>query len=423
MTQLPGKLNVRWIMLIYLFFATVLLYLDRSALGIMAPFLQKEIGWSEQQYGNINTAFMIGYAICFLIMGAFVDKVGTKTGYAISMGLWSLAQAATVLAKTWVGFAISRTGLSIGQSGNFPVANKVLAEWFPKKERALAVGLFNGGANMGTLLSPLVIPVIVSAFNNNWRAAFLWTLPLSGIWILTWLFFYSKPENHSMVKKEELDYINSDNEGINQEKIKWSVLLKSKEVWGICIGKFLADPIWWFYLFWGAKFLNGKFGLNLKEIGLPFFTIYLASWGGGIFLGWLSSKFLKAGWSLNKGRKMGFLICAVFALPVMLVPHLNNMWLAVTLIALAAGGHCGWSANIFSLMSDIFPRRATASVTGIGGFAGAVGGALIAQLVGGLLQNAGMDGYVLPFFIASIGYLIALTLIHILIPDIKPLNI
>ena len=185
----------------------------------------------------------------------------------------------------------------------------------------------------------------------------------------------------------------------------------------------MTDPIWWFYLFWGAKFLNGKFGLNLQEIGLPFFTIYLISWMGGIFIGWLSSKFLKMGWSLNKGRKLGFLVCAIFALPVMLVPHIDNMWFAVALIAIAAGGHCGWSANIFSLMSDIFPRKVTASITGIGGFAGAVGGALIAQLVGGLLQNLGMEGYVIPFLIASVGYFIALAIMHILIPKIKPLNL
>jgi MFS transporter, ACS family, hexuronate transporter len=415
--------SIRWIILIFLFFATVLLYLDRSALGIMAPFLQKDIGWTEQQYGNINTAFMIGYAICFLIMGAFVDKIGTRAGYAISVGLWAVAQASAALAKTWIGFAFSRIGLSVGQSGNFPVANKALAEWFPKKERAFAVGLFNGGSNVGTMASPLVIPVVISAFNNDWRAAFLWTLPISGIWIIMWLFFYRKPESHKLVSKKELDYINSDSEEETVERIKWSVLLRTREVWGICVGKFVADPIWWFYLFWGAKFLNGKFGLNLKEIGLPFFSIYLFSWMGGIFIGWLTSKFLKMGWSLNKGRKMGFLVCAIFALPVMLVPHINNMWLAVALIAVAAGGHCGWSANIFSLMSDIFPRKETASVTGIGGFAGALGGALIAQLVGGLLQNLGMEGYVIPFMIASVGYLIALAIMHLLIPKIQPLNL
>jgi MFS transporter, ACS family, hexuronate transporter len=423
MNKTPSHSNVRWIVLFFLFLATVLLYLDRSALGIMAPFLQKEIGWSEQQYGNINTAFMIGYALCFLIMGSFIDKIGSRAGYAISIGLWAVAQASTALAKTWIGFAVARTGLSVGQSGNFPVANKVLAEWFPKKERALAVGLFNGGSNVGTLTSPLVIPVVVSAFGNDWRAAFLWTLPVSGIWILCWLIFYRKPENHKLVSSNELTYINSDTQDQTAGKVRWSVLLNKREVWGICVGKFIADPIWWFYLFWGAKFLNARFGLNLKELGLPFFSIYLISWIGGILIGWLSSTFLKWGWSLNRGRKMGFLVCATFALPVMLVPYLDNMWLAVALIAVAAGGHCGWSANIFSLVSDIFPRKATASVTGIGGFAGAVGGALIAQLVGRLLQNMGTEGYYIPFLIASVGYFIALAIIHLLIPRIKPLNI
>jgi ACS family hexuronate transporter-like MFS transporter len=417
------KSNIRWIVLSFLFLATVLLYLDRSALGIMAPFLQKEIGWSEQQYGNINTAFMIGYALCFLIMGSLIDRIGSRNGYALSVGLWAVAQASTIFAGTWVGFALSRTGLSVGQSGNFPVANKVLAEWFPKKERALAVGLFNGGSNVGTLTSPLVIPVVVSAFSNDWRAAFLWTLPVSAGWIICWLIFYRKPEEHRLVTSLELKYIESDREIQREGKVSWLYLIKKREVWGICVGKFIADPIWWFYLFWGAKFLNSKFGLNLQEIGLPFFTIYLLSWIGGIFIGWLSSSFLKRGWSLNKGRKIGFLVCAAFALPVMLVPHIETMWLAVALIALAAGGHCGWSANIFSLVSDIFPGKATASVTGIGGFAGAVGGALIAQLVGRLLQNRGIDGYSVPFIIASVGYIIALIFIQILIPKIRPLNI
>ncbi|MCE5345876.1 MAG: MFS transporter [Bacteroidales bacterium] len=423
MKTIPVSSNIRWIILLFLFFATTLLYIDRSALGIMAPFLQKDIGWSEQQYGNINTAFMVGYALFFLIMGSVVDKIGTKAGYAISVGLWAIAQASAAFAKSWIGFALSRAGLSVGQSGNFPVANKVLAEWFPKKERALAVGFYNGGANVGTLISPLAIPVIVAAFNNDWRAAFVWTLPISIIWIICWLLFYNKPENNRFTSKGECDYINSDATPEISGKVSWGVLLKTREVWAICIGKFMADPIWWFYLFWGAKFLNSKFGLNLKEIGIPFFLIYLISWLGGIFLGWLSSKFLKMGWSLNKGRKMGFLFCAIFAIPVMFVPHTNNVWIAVALIAVAAGGHCGWSANIFSLMSDIFPKKLTASVTGIGGFAGAAGGALIAQLVGRILQNLGTDGYVIPFFIASVGYFIALGIMHLLIPEIKPLNL
>ncbi len=415
-------MKIRWIVLLFLFLATVILYLDRSALGIMAPFLQKEIGWNEQQYGNINTAFMIGYALCFLVMGRLIDRIGTRAGYSLSVGLWALAQASTALARTWTGFAIARIGLSVGQSGNFPVANKVLAEWFPKKERALAVGLFNGGSNVGTLASPLIIPVVVSAFGNDWRAAFLWTLPLSFIWIICWLIFYRKPENHRFVSKSDLKYIHEDQPVGTAGKVSWSALIRKREVWGICVGKFIADPIWWFYLFWGAKFLNSRFGLNLHEIGLPFFSIYLISWLVGIFIGWLTSLFLKRGWTLNRGRKTGFLVCAIFALPVMLVPYLDSMWLATGLIALAAGGHCGWSANIFSLVSDIFPAKATATVTGIGGFAGAVGGALIAQLVGRLLQNMGPDGYYIPFIIASVGYLIALGIIHLIIPEIKPLK-
>lgn len=417
------KSNIRWVVLLFLFLATTLLYIDRSALGIMAPFLQKEIGWSEQEYGNINTAFMTGYAICFLIMGSFIDRIGSRLGYALSVGLWAFAQASAALARNWIGFALSRTGLSVGQSGNFPVANKVLAEWFPKKERALAVGLFNGGSNAGTLISPLVIPVIVATFENNWRAAFLWTLPLSALWIAGWLVFYRKPGQHRLVNAEELDYINEDKELNTKGKITWSLLIRRREVWAICAGKFIADPIWWFYMFWGAKFLNSKFGLDLKEIGLPFFVIYLLSWAGGIFIGWLSSNFLKRGWTLDKGRKTGLLVCAAFALPVMLVPHTQSMWIAVLLISVAAGGHCGWSANIFSLVSDIFPAKATASVTGIGGFAGAAGGALIAQLVGRLLQNMGTEGYSIPFLIASLGYLTALIIIQLLVPKIKPVNI
>ena len=420
--KFKGK-NRRWYIIIFLFAATTLLYIDRSALGIMAPFLQKDIGWTEQQYGDINTAFMVVYALCFLLMGLIVDKIGTKSGYSLSVGIWSVAQISTALASTWIGFAFARTALAVGQSGNFPVANKVIAEWFPKKERAFAVGLFNGGANVGTILSPLIIPAVVLAYDNDWRAAFLWTFPISMIWIMLWLIFYKNPEKHPLVSKAELQYINSDSDSETQEKISWSQILKTKEIWVIGIGKFFTDPIWWFYLFWGAKFLNGRFGLNLKEIGLPFFTIYLLSWLGGIFLGWLSSKFLKMGWTMNKARKLNFLICALFSVPVMFVPYTNNMWLAVALIAVAAGGHCGWSANIFSLISDIFPRKATATVTGIGGFAGALGGALIAQMVGLLLQNIGMNGYFLPFLIASLGYLFALLLMHLLIPEFKPLKI
>jgi MFS transporter, ACS family, hexuronate transporter len=413
----------RWIILSLLFVATTILYIDRSALGILAPDLQKSIGWSEEQYGIINSVFMMAYAVCFILMGRLIDTIGTRKGYLVSIGIWSIAALGHALARSWVGFAIARFGLAVGQSGNFPSAIKAVAEWFPKKDRALAVGIFNGGSNMGTILSPLIIPLLVLNF-DDWRVGFLWTFPISIIWVLLWLKYFRKPELSPNVSAEELQYINSDSdENENTEKVGWKDILPHRGTWAIAVAKFMADPIWWFYLFWGAKFLNEKFGLNLKEIGLPFFTIYLASWGLGIFLGWFSSKLMKIGFSLNQGRKFGLLACALFAVPVALVPHVENMWLAVSLIALAAGGHCGWSANVFSLMSDIFPKKAVGSVAGFGGFAGAVGGAIVAFSVGKILQNIGVDGYAIPFAVAGCGYLIALLIVHLLVPKIKTINI
>jgi ACS family hexuronate transporter-like MFS transporter len=415
--------SFRWVILSLLFIATTILYIDRSALGILAPHLQDEIGWNEEQYGLINSAFMVAYAVCFLLMGRIIDRIGTKKGYFISILVWSIAAVGHSLARSWIGFAFARFTLAIGQSGNFPSAIKVVAEWFPKKERALAIGIFNGGSNVGTILSPLIIPALVLSF-GSWKAGFLWTFPLSMIWIVLWLKYFRQPADHPRVSASELEHItsDSDNETLS-EKIKWSDILIHRSAWAIAVGKFIADPIWWFYLFWGAKFLNAKYGVNLKDIGLPFFTIYLVSWGIGVFLGWLSSKFLKMGFGINKGRKLGLLACGLFAVPVVLVPHVRSLWISVGLIAIAAGGHCGWSANIFSLMSDIFPKKATASIAGFGGFCGAVGGALGAFTVGKILQNIGTDGYTIPFMVAGIGYLLALLIMHLLVPKIKTIEI
>jgi ACS family hexuronate transporter-like MFS transporter len=417
------KNNYRWFILTLLFFATTILYVDRAALGILAPELQSKIGWNEQQYGLINTAFMVAYAICFLIMGRINDLVGTRKGYLLSIAIWSLATLGHALARSWVGFAVARFTLAVGQSGGFPSAIKAVAEWFPKKERALAVGLFNGGSNMGTLLAPLIIPPIVLAF-DDWRMGFLWSFPISLIWMFVWFRSMKDPSRHKRVSKIELDHILSDSgssEGNN--KIKWSALIPQKGLWVIAVAKFMADPIWWFYLFWGAKFLYSKFGIDLKQIGLPFFAIYLLSWLIGIFLGWLSSRFMKKGFGINKGRKFGLLACGLFALPVVLVPHVSDLSAAVILIALAAGGHCGWSANVFSLMSDLFPKKATGSVAGLGGFAGAVGGALAAFSVGKILQNLGPDAYAIPFAVASIGYLVALGLMHLILPKFEAVEL
>jgi len=413
----------RWVILSFLFIATTILYIDRSALGILAPHLQDEIGWNEEQYGLINSAFMVAYAICFLLMGRIVDRIGTKKGYLISILIWSVAAVGHSLARSWIGFAFARFTLAIGQSGNFPSAIKVVAEWFPKKERALAIGIFNGGSNLGTLLSPLLIPAMVLSF-DSWKAGFLWTFPISMIWIVLWMKYFRQPGVHPKVSASELEHITSDGgDDTGSGKVKWSDILIHRETWAIAVGKFMADPIWWFYLFWGAKFLNAKYGVDLKEIGLPFFTIYLVSWGIGIFLGWLSSRFLKLGLGINKGRKFGLLACSLFAVPVVMVPHTDSLWISVGLIALAAGGHCGWSANIFSLMSDIFPKKATATVAGFGGFSGAVGGALVAFAVGRILQDIGTEGYTIPFAVAGTGYLLALLIMHLLVPRIKTIDI
>lgn len=418
-----GKNNTRWLILGFLFLATTLLYIDRSAFGIMAPFIQEDIGWTEQQYGFINTVFMVGYGLSFLIMGIVIDKVGVKWGYILSMGLWSLAQMGHAFARSWVGFAVARFGLSVGQSGNFPAAIKAVGEWFPQKERAFAIGLFNGGSNAGTIIAPLAIPLWVGIFNDDWRVAFLWTFPISVLWIIFWYFNYKRPGSLQDGLKGGKEHIEESGQGMTKRRPAWRQLLRHRETWAIAVGKFMTDPVWWFYLFWGAKFLHGKYGLNLQEIGLPFFSIYLLSWLGGIFFGWLSSRFLKGGRSLNFGRKMGLFASGIAAVPVILVPHIDNLWASILLIALAAGGHCGWSANIFSLMSDVFPDKATASVAGIGGFAGAAGGALAALGVGQVLQNTGMDGYAVPFAVASVAYLFALLVIHLLVPNIKPVKL
>lgn len=415
----PERTRFRWVILGLLFAATTILYIDRSALGILAPGLQKTIGWSEEQYGIINSVFMIAYAVCFILMGPWIDRLGTRRGYLMSIMIWSVAALGHALARTWVGFAAARFGLAVGQSGNFPSAVKAVAEWFPKKDRSLATGIFNGGANMGTILAPLIIPVLVVNL-RDWRPGFLWTFPLSLVWMLLWLRHFRKPGESPRVSEDELRYINSDSaEEERAGKAGWKDILPRREAWAIAAAKFMADPVWWFYIFWGAKFLNAKFGVSLKDIGPPFFLIYLVSWGLGIFLGWLSSRFMRAGSSLNRGRKLGLLACALFAVPVVLVPHVPKMWGAVGLIALAAGGHCGWSANVFSLMSDIFPRKAVGTVAGFGGFAGGVGGALAALAVGKILQNIGIDGYAIPFAVAGSIYLVALLIVHLLVPKIR----
>jgi len=411
--------SYRWTICSLLFFATTINYIDRQVLGILAPVLQKDIGWNELDYGYIVTAFQAAYAIGLLVFGRIIDKVGTKIGYTISIALWSVAAMGHALVKTVFGFGIARFSLGLGESGNFPAAIKSTAEWFPKKERALATGLFNSGANIGAVVAPLVVPWITLTW--GWQEAFIFTGLLGFIWVVLWLWKYEIPERHKRVSKAELAYINSDPPEEEMVKIPWLKLFRYKQTWAFVIGKFLTDPIWWFYLYWLPKFLNERYNLDLANLGLPLVVIYTMTSVGSIGGGWLSGKFIKRGWSINKGRKVVMLICAILVVPIVFASIVPEWW-AVLLIGLAAAAHQGWSANIFTTASDMFPKKAVASVVGLGGMAGSIGGMLIATTAGFILQITGGQ-YLILFIVCGSTYLVALLIFHALVPRMEPAKI
>src|SRR5215212_11353466 len=408
----------RWIVCTLLLFATTINYIDRQVLGILAPTLQKDIGWNEVQYGYIVTAFQAAYAIGLLVVGRVLDVIGTKLGFAFSIIFWSLAAMAHALVKTPFGFGLARFGLGLGEAGNFPAAIKTVAEWFPKRERAFATGIFNGGSNLGAIIAPAVVPFI--ALTWSWQVAFLLTGAIGFLWLVLWLSVYDPPEKHKRVSAGELAYIRSDAEEAITP-IPWRSIIGVRQTWAFALGKFLTDPVWWFYLYWLAKFLNEKHGVTLSRIGPPLIVIYVIADIGSIGAGWLSSRFIKNGWSVNKARKTAMLICALCVVPVIFAPRVSGLWTAVGIISLAAAAHQGWSANIFTTASDMFPKRAVGSVVGFGGMAGAIGGMLVATGTGYLLQFTG--SYHAVFVIAGIAYLVALGVIHALAPRLEPANV
>lgn len=409
------KGSFRWVICALLFFATTINYIDRQVIGILAPVLQKDIGWNDLQYGYIVTAFQAAYALGLLLFGRFIDKIGTKIGYGISMFVWSLSAMGHALVQTVTGFGIARFLLGLGESGNFPAAIKGTAEWFPKKERALATGLFNSGANVGAVVAPLIVPWLTLTY--GWQAAFLFTGSLGFIVLILWIFIYRLPENHPWVRKEELDYIKSDPVEEKTEKIPWLKLLKYRQTWSFVVAKFLTDPIWWFYLYWIPMFLNEHYGLNLAHLGLPLIVIYSMTSVGSIGGGWLSSRFIKRNWTINKSRKVAMAICAVCVVPIIFASVVSDLWTAVGLIGLAAAAHQGWSANLFTTASDMFPKKAVGSVVGLGGMAGAIGGMFIATAAGIILQLTGH--YLILFIISGTAYLIALAIFHFLVPKME----
>ncbi len=392
--------------------------MDRQVLGVLKSTLQHDLGWNEIDYGNLVFAFQAAYAVGILLMGRLIDRIGTRLGYAVTMIFWSLASMGHAFCGSLMSFLVARSALGLGESAVFPASIKSVAKWFPKKERALATGVFNAGSNLGAMITPLVVPWIT--IHWGWRWAFIIMGALGFVWLILWLLLYRKPEEHPRLSKTELDYIRSDPQP-PMVKISWARLIPHRQTWAFITAKFMTDPIWWFYLFWVPDFLQRKHGLALMQIGVPLVVVYLMSDVGSVGGGWLSSWLIARGSSVNVARKSAMLLCALCVVPMMFVFRLQSTWPAVLLIALAAAAHQGFSANLFTLTSDMFPAEAVASVVGMGGMAGAIGGMLIAKIVGYTLQWTG--SYMIPFLMASLAYLLGLAAIQLLAPRLEPAEI
>jgi len=416
-TALRPAGNVRWIICALLFFATTINYIDRQIIGILKPTLQGELGWSESDYGTIVFWFQAAYAIGLLACGPLIDRIGSRLGYAGAIGVWSLAAMAHALFRTAGGFSVARFALGLGESANFPAAIKSVAEWFPKKERALAAGILNAGANVGAIATPIVVPVL--AIQYGWRAAFIVTGLLGFIWLAVWLYYYRAPADHKSVSAAELAYINSDAPTAEQEvRIPYRKLFRYRGTWAFVTAKFLTDPVWYLFLFWLPDFFAKRHGLDLKTFGPPLIAVYLLADVGSIGGGWLSSALIKRGYSVNAGRKLALLVCALCVTPIIFASSVSSLTAAVAIIGLAAAAHQGWSSNLYTMVSDTFPRRSVASVMGIGGAAGAVGGMIMAKYVGHVLDTVGT--YLPVFLWAGSAYLVALAIVHLLVPRFDP---
>jgi ACS family hexuronate transporter-like MFS transporter len=405
----------RWYICALLFFATVIAYVDRGVLGYMKDTLQHVIGWDNVQYGYILASFKVAYAIGLVGAGWFTDWLGTRKGLAIAIVLWSIAAMSPGAATSVLTFGFAMFFLGIGEAANFPACIKTVAEWFPKGERALATGLFNSGANIGNVVVPLLVPLLVVAF--TWRGAFVAAGATGFVWLAFWLVMYAKPQDHASVSAAELAHIQSD-PGERLERVPWLRLFPCKETWVFAIAKFLSDPIWWFYTFWLPGYLQETFHLNISENRWPVMMAFGLSAIGSVGGGYLSGAMLKSGRSLNVARKSALLICAVAILPVLYAPFSKNLWVVVGLTGLAMAAHQGWSANLFTVASDLFPKAAVASVVGIGGMVGAIGGALFDVFTGHVLKWTG--SYIPVFAVCGSSYFVALIIVHLMTPKYTP---
>lgn len=436
MDNLPKEKVVkkyRWVILSLVFFATTINYLDRQVISLLKDdYLEPLFGWNEKDFSNIVIAFQVTYALGMVGSGFIIDKIGTKLGYGLALSVWSLASIGHAFAKATFGFVIARGVLGFSEAGNFPAAIKTVAEWFPRKERALAVGIFNSGTNVGAILAPLTVPLI--AIEYGWQWAFIITGMIGLIWLLFWWLIYERPEKHPKLSKEELEYIQSDDSSIlvseNDKKVKWIVLLRFKQTWAFAILKFFTDPIWWFILFWLPSFLNKQYGMTKMELAFPIAVVYTMAMFGSIAGGWLSGYFLQLGWPLYKARRTALLVFAFCALPMLAAQWLGtySYWYAVIIIGIAASAHQAWSANIFTTVSDMFPKRMVASVVGIGGMIGAIGGVIIARTTGVVLDyykslNNIEFGYSIMFVICAFAYLIAWLCFSIMVPKMPRVDI
>jgi ACS family hexuronate transporter-like MFS transporter len=395
-----GKPGFRWVVCGLLFLATTLNYVDRQVIAVLKPLLERELAWSEIDYGNLVFSFQLAYALGYAGGGRLLDRLGVRAGYALAVGLWSLAAVAHGAARSLLAFSAARAALGLAEGANFPAAVKAVGEWFPERERALATGIFNAGTNVGALVTPLLAPWLALRF--GWPAAFYVTGAAGLGWLALWGWLYRAPPQAAAAAARG---------------VPWFALLRHRQTWAFALGMFLTAPVWWFYLYWVPSFLHDRHGLDLLALGPPLVVIYLMTDVGSIGGGWLPSALLRRGWSLNAARKTALAVCAVCVLPVYLASGIETLWPAVLVIGLAASAHQGFSANLFTLVSDTVPSAAAGSVVGIGGMAGAIGGMLVAQAVGHLLEWTG--SYAVPFACASVAYLVALLGIHALLPRLE----
>lgn len=427
MQQTIGK--YRWTVVALLFFATTINYLDRQVIGLLKPTLETEFSWTETDYGYIVMLFSAAYAVGLLMFGRVIDRIGTKLGYSISLIVWSIAAMGHALARSTFGFGVARAALGLGEAGNFPAAIKAVAEWFPKKERALATGIFNSGANIGAVVAPIMVPWILGVW--GWQEAFVITGAIGFIWLIFWWIYYEIPTRQKRLSKAEFDYIHGDDEpdAVADEKpVNWLKLFSIRQTWAFLLGKMLTDPIWWFFLFWLPSYFSTTFQLDLKKPSLELAIVYTATTIGSIGGGYLSGYFIRLGWPVFRARKIAMLIFALCVVPIVLAKYATNVWVAVGLISLAAAAHQAWSANIFTTASDMFPKKAVSSIVGIGGMAGAVGGILFPLLVGNLLDYYKESGdigagYNILFVICGCAYLLAWGVMHYFTPKMEKVEI